>query len=280
VSVAVLIVNYHTYDELDRALTSVAPFLGAGDEVVVVDQASRPQALERIRARHPGVALHPIAENRGFAAGVNLAAQHSAAPYLLLLNPDAVMEGPVIRELEAWLAAHPDAGVVGPRVLDSDGGVQPSARRFPGWTAGLGGRSTWLTARFPRNWLSRRHLIGRDATVPTDADWIAGSCLMTPRAVFERAGGFDEAFFLYWEDADYCRRVAALGLRRVLLPHVRVRHAGGRSARNASAASIRAFHDSAYRLYRKHGGWVSRLAIPLAITALWLRREWMLRKKR
>ena len=128
------------------------------------------------------------------------------------------------------------------------------------------------------NWLSRRHLTAARPPRPIDVDWIAGSCLMTPRDVFERAGGFDEAFFLYWEDADYCRRVADLGLRRVLLPHVRVRHAGGRSAQRASATSIRAFHASAYRLYRKHGGTLSWLAIPLAVTALWLRREWKLRR--
>lgn len=277
-SVAVLIVNYHAYDELERALTSLEPFLAADDEVVVVDQASQADPLEAIRARHPRVHLHAVAENRGFAAGVNLAARQTSAPYLLLINPDAVMEGPVLRELEQWLQQHPDVGVVGPRVIDWDGTVQPSARRFPGWTAALGGRSTWLTARFPENWFSRRHLIGRDATDPVDADWIAGSCLMTPRRVFEEVGGFDESFFLYWEDADYCRRVADLGLRRVLVPHVRVRHAGGQSAERAQETSIRAFHDSAFRMYRKHAGRLSLLAIPLALMGLWLRREWKLRK--
>jgi GT2 family glycosyltransferase len=278
VSVAVLIVNYHAYDELERALTSLEPFLGSDDEVVVVDQASNAASLEALVSRHPRIRTHALADNRGFAAGVNLAARLSSAPHLLLINPDAVMEGPVIRVLEQWLEQHRDVGVVGPRVIDWDGAVQPSARRFPGWSAGLAGRSTWLSARFPRNWLSRRHLIGRDATEPVDADWIAGSCLMTPRHVFEQVGGFDESFFLYWEDADYCRRVADLGLRRVLVPHVQVRHAGGRSAGRSPETSIRAFHDSAYRMFRKHGGRLSWVAIPVAVLALWLRREWKLRK--
>jgi len=278
VSVAVLIVNYQSYAELARALDSLERFLGPDDEVVVVDQASRPERLEAIGARHPRVSLLPLPDNRGFAAGVNLAARHSASPYLLLMNPDAVMEGPVLRVLEAWFEAHPDTGVAGPRVLDADGSVQPSARRFPGWSAALGGRSTWLTARFPRNPWTRRHLIGRDASDPVDADWIAGSCLMTPRRVFERTGGFDESFFLYWEDADYCQRVADLGLRRVLVPTVHVRHAGGRSAQYARPAAIRAWHASAYRMYWKHAGPLSRLAAPLAAAALWLRCEWLLRR--
>jgi GT2 family glycosyltransferase len=278
VAVAVLIVNYHAYDELDRALTSLEPFLAPDDEVVVVDQDSQAGQLEGIRARHPRVHVQAIAENRGFAAGVNLAARQTSAAHMLLINPDAVMEGPVVRELERWLEQHPDVGVAGPRVLDWDGRVQPSARRFPSWSAALGGRSTWLTARFPKNWFSRRHLIGRDANTPVDADWIAGSCLMTPRRVFEQVGGFDESFFLYWEDADYCRRVANLGLRRVLVPHVHVRHVGGRSAGRAQETSIRAFHDSAFRLYRKHARRLSLVGIPIALVGLWLRREWKLRK--
>ena len=277
-AVAVVIVNYHTYVELERALTSLEPFLGSDDEVVVIDQASDAASLAKVVSQHPRVQTHALADNRGFAAGVNLAVRQSSAPYLLLINPDAVMEGPVIRVLEQWLEQHADIGVVGPRVVDWDGAVQPSARRFPSWSAALGGRSTWLTARFPKNWISRRHLIGRDATEPVDADWIAGSCLMTPRRVFEQVNGLDESFFLYWEDADYCRRVANLGLRRVLVPHVRVRHAGGQSAGRAEETSIRAFHDSAFHMYRKHARRWSWLAIPLALTGLWLRREWKLRK--
>src|SRR5206468_776311 len=148
-----------------------------------------------------------------------------------LLNPDTFIEGPVVDVLEGWLAAHPETAVAGPRVLNGDGSTQPSARAFPGFSTLFGGRSAWLTRRYPSNPWSRRNLIGLDASAPLDSDWLSGSCLMTRRDVFERLNGLDESFFLYWEDADYCWRVAALGLRRTYIPMVHVRHFCGGSAR-------------------------------------------------
>ncbi len=272
-SVAVLIVNFRVYQELDALLGSLEPFLDAGDEVVVFDQASDREALQRVADRHPRAQVIASDENVGFAAGVNAAARHTVSPYLLLLNPDALVENAVTRILESWLAAHPDTAVAGPRVLELDGRVQASARRFPGPSAAIAGRSTWLTRVFPQNWLSRRNLVALDARGPVDVDWLAGSCFMTRRDVFAALGGLDERFFLYWEDADYCRRVAALGWRRMYVPDATVRHFGGRSAALESPRAIRAFHAGAYRLYRKHATLWARPLLPIARAGLWLRGE-------
>jgi GT2 family glycosyltransferase len=276
--VAVLLVNYQVYEDLAQALASLEPFLRAEDEVVVVDQLSNPERLAVIQHRHPGVRFVPTTENVGFAAGVNLAARRSSAPNLLLLNPDTVLEGPAIETLERWLSHHPDTAIVAPRVLNSDNTVQASARRFPSLSTALAGRSTWLTRRFPGNWLSRRNLPAQLATTPMDVDWVAGSCLMTRRDVFDRLSGFDESFFLYWEDADYCHRATRSGWRCVYLPSVAVKHVGGRSAALNPAAAIRAFHQSAFRLYRKHAGPVGRLFAPLTRAGLWLRGEILARR--
>jgi GT2 family glycosyltransferase len=278
VATAVLIVNYRTYDALNRCLTSLAPHLAAGDEVIVVDYESDPRRLARAVEGSVSVVTLPRADNRGFAAGVNLAVAQSRAPFLLLLNPDTIVEGPVIRMLESWLTSHPDAGVAGPRVLNADGTVQPTARRFPGVTTLLGGRTTWLTRRFPKNWLSKRNLLGQDANAPVEVDWLSGACLMTRRDVFDKVGGFDESFFLYWEDADYCRRVAEAGLRSVYVPTAPVRHVGGASGQHDPANAIRAFHASAFRLYWKHASIAGRLAAPAARLGLWLRGEWLARR--
>ena len=139
---------------------------------------------------------HPSPENLGFAAAINRLAAASTAPFLLWFNPDAVVEGtaPVLDTLEAWLVAHPTVGCVGPRVLNEDGSVQASARRFPSWSTALGGRSTWLTRRFPNNMLSRHNLPARAADSPVTVDWLAGSCVMTRRDLFARLGGLDEGF--------------------------------------------------------------------------------------
>ena len=279
-SVAVLIVNYKGYDDLDRALASLTPVLTTDDEVAVVDQESDAAALERVLARYPQVIALPNAGNSGFAAGVNQASARTRAPFLLLLNPDAVCGGPVPRELEQWLATHPECGVAGPRVLDADGRIQESARRFPGPTTALAGRSTWLTKHFPGNWLTRRNLLAGDAHGPIAVDWLSGSCFMTRRDLFDRLGGLDEGFFMYWEDADYCRRVAALGLTCTYVPTVEVRHLAGRSAAFDREGSIRAFHASAYRLYRKHYGALGTVTGPLVRLALAARAELRVRQSR
>jgi GT2 family glycosyltransferase len=277
-AVAVLLVNYQVYDDLGRALGTLAPMLRPGDEVVVVDQASDPRRLADLQGKHPAVRFLPTARNEGFAAGVNAAARASSAPFILLLNPDAVVESPVMAELERWLTDHPETGVVGPRVLNEDGSIQASARRFPGVSTAFGGRSTWMTARFPGNWLSRRNLPARDAVGPVEVDWVAGSCLMTRRQLFEALGGFDESFFLYWEDADYCCRAASLGWRTVYLPTVAVRHAGGRSAARDPVPAIRAFHESAFRFHVKHAGPLGRLFAPLTRLALIMRSALLARR--
>jgi len=278
VATAVLIVNYRTYDALNRCLASLAPYLVADDEVVVVDYESDERQLARALDGSVPVVTVRRPDNRGFAAGVNLAVAQSRAPFLLLLNPDTIVEGPVIRMLESWLTLHPDVGVAGARVLNGDGTVQRTARRFPDVTTLLGGRTAWLTRRFPENWLSRRNLLAPGASTPVEVDWLSGACLMTRREIFDTIGGFDESFFLYWEDADYCHRVAAAGFRRVYVPTPPVRHLVGASAHGDPASAIRAFHASAFRLYWKQASFVGRLAAPVVRAGLWLRGEWLARQ--
>ena len=273
-----LVVNYHVYEELDGALASVERFLRPGDEVVVVDQESEAGRAEEVGRKHPRVTFVPTEHNVGFAAGVNLAARASTASHLLFLNPDSVMDDPVIERLERYLVDHPAVGVVGPRVLNQDGTIQASARRFPGVTTALAGRSTWLTRRFPRNWLSQWNLPARDTAAPMAVDWIAGSCLMTRRSLFDALNGLDESFFLYWEDADFCRRVVDRGWQCVYLPVGSIRHTGGRSTASSPGPAIRAFHASAFRLYEKHAGLLGRVLAPLVRFALWSRGEWLARQ--
>ena len=279
VAVSVLIVNFRVYDDLDRSLSTLEPLLADDDEIIVVDNESDPAKLGTLIDRHPQVRPVPNQQNAGFAAGVNAAARQARHQCLLVMNPDTIARGPIVRGLEAWLRDHPDTGVVGPRVFNPDGSVQPSARRFPGLTTAIGGRSSWLTERFPNNWATRRNLLGLVGDDPIDVDWIAGSCFMTTRAAFDAVGGFDESFFLYWEDADYCRRLKAKGLKSTYVPAVSVQHTGGRSSELVPRLAIRSFHHSALRLYLKHGGLFTRLTAPLAMAAMRLRMEWQMRRR-
>jgi N-acetylglucosaminyl-diphospho-decaprenol L-rhamnosyltransferase len=273
VSVSVLIVNFRTYDELACCLDSLLPWLERDDEVIVVDYVPDPVALARIRAHHPEARFITESVNLGFAAGVNEAARLARGKYLLVLNPDTLVPGPVPKALAAWLDGHSDIAVAGPRIENDDGSVQPSARRFPGASTLLGGRSTWLTRHFPNNWFTRRNLVAREAVSDARVDWVSGACLMTRAVVFKLVGGFDEGFFLYWEDADYCRRVAQTGSGVAFVPSVTVRHTAGRSARHDVGRAIRAFHRSAFRLYWKHTGGFGRLAAPIVWLVLKARAE-------
>jgi len=275
---SVVIVNFRAYEDLERCLQSIDPQLRPGDEVIVLDNESQPSRAADVVRRFPIATIIPSDVNLGFAAGVNIAARHARNPYLLLLNPDTVVEGPVLVVLEEYLASHPDTAVVGPRVVNGDGSIQPSARAFPGFSTLLGGRSAWFTRKYPDNPWARRNLLGLDAREPLRVDWLSGSCLMTRRDVFERLGGFDESFFLYWEDADYCRRVADLGLHRTYLPSVSVRHFGGGSARYNLARAIREFHKSAYLLHCRQSGLAGRVGAPLVRAGLFVRGELRVRR--
>jgi len=280
VPVAVLIVNYKAYSCLTACLSSLWPWLNPGDEVAVVDWESEEARLAPLRDSFPDVRWMPRPDNRGFAAGVNLAAEATVAPVLLLLNPDTLVEGPVVRGLEQWLADHPRCAVAGPRLLDEDGQVQASARRFPGLSTALGGRTSWLSRRFPDNWFARRNLVTRVTGAYQVVDWLAGSCLATPRTVFTEVGGLDEGFFLYWEDADYGWSVTQRGYECHFVPSIAaVRHAGGASAARVPERAIRAFHRSAARLYRKHVR-LARVSGPFVDAGLWLRGEYLVWSQR
>jgi GT2 family glycosyltransferase len=275
---SVLIVNFRAYEDLERCLQSVDGQLRPGDEVIVIDNESQPARAAAVGRKFPVATIIPSEANLGFAAGVNIAAGHARNPFLLLLNPDTVVEGPLIVVLEEYLSRHPDTAVVGPRVVNGDGSIQPSARAFPGFSTLLGGRSAWFTRKYPDNPWARRNLLGLDARAPLRVDWLSGSCLMTRRDVFERLGGFDESFFLYWEDADYCRRVATLGLHRTYVPSVSVRHFGGGSARYNLARAIREFHKSAYLLHRRQSGLAGRVGAPVVRAGLYVRGELRVRR--
>lgn len=268
--VSALVVNYHAYDELDACLTSLGR-QRPGVEVIVVDQDTREGQRRILERRHRDVQWIPQTTNSGFAAGVNLAAQHASGSYLYLVNPDAVVAPDAVDALAAWLEDHPRVAVVGSLVLDPDGSIQGSARRFPGvWTL-FGGRTAWMTRRFPRNPFTRRNILtGPHVREPIEVDWVSGASMMIRRRAFDLVGGMDEGFFLYWEDADFCKRLRDEGLITAYHPGPSVMHLGGRSA-GASSRSVIAFHRSAYRYFRKHAGAVGLVASPLVCVALTLR---------
>jgi GT2 family glycosyltransferase len=269
-AVSVIIVNYRSYTDLRACLTALTA--GASNlpyDVIIVDQESDAAEASKIRSAFPAITLVPKSQNTGFAAGVNSGARVATGHHLLLLNPDTVVGPDLLPTLAGWLNTHRSVAIVGPRIFNADESLQPSARRFPGPTTGLGGRTGLLTRIAPGNWFSRRNLDWSRSSEPVDVDWVSGACMMIRRESFEMVGGMDEGFFLYWEDADLCRRLLLKGYRTMYVPMVSATHVGSRASRHAPARSLVAFDRSAFRYYWKHSGLVGRACAPIVRALLW-----------
>ena len=221
----------------------------------------------------------PRADNLGFAVGVNLAAARDPVALSAAPQPGHRDRHALVRVLESWMVAHPEVGVTGARVFNANGSVQPSARRFPDLTTLFGGRSTWLTSRFPSNWFSRRNLVGLDSDVPVDVDWISGRLFHDVQERVRSHARFRRGL------------LPVLGGCRLLSPRRRRRLppdvcANGVSAprrrlgpADSLARAIRAFHRSAFRMYWKHASWLGRLPAPAIWAGLWLRGEIKIRRE-
>jgi GT2 family glycosyltransferase len=211
VDLSVVIVSYNSGPELRQALQSIAEDAGGlAWEAIVVDNASPDDSATVVAAYGPPVRL--------------------------------------IAELEA----NPACAIAGPRILDPDGSVQGSARGDPDMLTGLFGRTGPLRRLLPSLGPSTRNVVTdrADASSPgVVVDWLSGACMLVRRAAFDAVGGFDERYFMYWEDADLCRRLRARGLHVRYVPRAVAVHRVGQSSRTARESSIRAFHASAYLYY-------------------------------
>jgi GT2 family glycosyltransferase len=254
---AAILVNYNAGQELERALRSIADeMIGQSWQGIVVDNASSDGSASRVTPFGANVRLLSNHENVGFARGVNQGLAVTTAPYVLIMNPDCRLMAGAMAALRAVLDAHPRCAIAGPRVLNPDGSVQGSARGDPNMLTGLFGRTTMLRRLAPFLSISRRNVVVdeaiRSGQQSVDVDWLSGACMLARRAALDAVNGFDERFFLYWEDADLCRRLRAKGYHVRYVPTAAAIHRVGQSSRTARASAIRAFHRSAYVYYATH----------------------------
>ena len=254
--VTAIVVNFNAGDELRDALTSIARELAGRDwEGFVVDNASQDGSAAIAQEFAPAVTLVRNTANIGFGRAVNQALAQARAPFVLIMNPDCRLEPGAMAALEGEMSHQPQCAIAGPRILDPDGSVQGSARGDPDMFTGFFGRSTALRRLLP--WLpaARRNVV--DVSVPAGGpslavDWLSGACVLSRREALLAEGGFDERYFLYWEDADLCRRLRTRGYEIRYVPTATAVHRVGLSSRTARAPSVRAFHDSAYLYYATH----------------------------
>jgi GT2 family glycosyltransferase len=253
--ITLITVTYECRELVRAMLASLADATrGRSAELIVVDNASSDRVVEFIRAEWPAVRVIEMGENAGFARANNRGITSARGRYVMLLNPDTVADAGAISALADFLDAEPRAGVVAPRLVGSDLRDQGTARAFPTAAAAIFGRRSLLTKIFPRNRWSRRYLSGRERSdvAPFEVDWVSGAAMMVRREAIDRIGGLDEKFFMYWEDADWCRRIKEAGYGVFCVPGSRIVHHEGGSSRGWPPRQLRAFHQGAFRYYLKH----------------------------
>ena len=277
-SISIVVVSFNAREHLSRCLSSVYEKQAGDFEVIVVDNASRDGSAGLVAERFPTATLIQNSANLGFAAAANAGARSAGGAVIVFLNPDCQLDDDAFSAPAAYLRGHEDVGALGIKVLDPDGKLQLSVRRFPGLSASLFNRYSVLTKWFPRNPISRRYLMTTwDHGSISDVDWVSGACLITTRATLDRLGFFDEHFFWGFEDVDFCQRVHRAGLRVVYFPETSVRHEIGASARTAPVQALIARHKGMWRYYRRYlshgpvidglvfGGIVARCALQVAV---------------
>jgi N-acetylglucosaminyl-diphospho-decaprenol L-rhamnosyltransferase len=245
---SVLIVNYASWPLTVRCVESLYQTGYEDLEVVVVDNdCVEPPELP------PGVRLIRNPENLGFARASNRGIAATSGDLVVLINPDSLVEGGFFEKVGAFFGENPSVGIAGPRILDEDGELQLSARREISPVSGLLGRTSLLTRLFPKSSLVKRQFPAvTSLEAPTNVDWVSGACMVLRRSAVEQVGAFDERFFMYFEDADLCRRAREADWSVSYLPHVEVVHETGGSSRSRPKA-IWLLHKSAFLYHRKHG---------------------------
>ena len=269
-ALSIIIVSWNVRDLLRSCLASIASHRDALPlQVIVVDSASADGTPEMVAAEYPWVELVASPENIGFPAGNNLGFKYASHPYLFLLNPDTEVVGDALTTLVSFLETNPGIGVVGPQLLNPDGSVQSSRRRFPTLaTAFL--ESTWLEPLAPRRILNRYHLRDRRDDEQTEVDWLTGAALVTRREVIAQVGGLDPGYFMYSEELDWCRRVRDAGWRILYLPSAKVIHHAGKSSEQAVTARHVNFQRAKLRYFRLYHGWLAATVLRIYLLASYL----------
>lgn len=271
VRITVCIVAWNVKEDLLTCLRSLfSAAKGVSVEVIVVDNASADGTVDAVREEFPLVQLICNDSNLGFAAATNQAMAAGAGRFLLLLNPDTVLPEGALGELLEVADAHPEAGIVAPKLLNPDGTLQHSCRRFPTPAAALF-RHTVLGRLFPNNrWAAEYIMADWPHGEVREVDWVSGACMLVRRELYEEIGPLDEGFFWGCEDVDYCLRAHRAGWKVLYAPSPAIVHRIGASSDQRPARTVIDFHRSMQRLYRKHFA-RSPVDATLMWGAVWLR---------
>lgn len=280
IDLSVIIVNWNTASMTLECLESLyANTAACRVEVIVVDNGSQDGSADRIIQTFPNVTLIRNRDNRGFAAASNQGIETAQGGYLLLLNSDTIVCDGVLERLIACLDDHPEVGIVGPRLVDGEGRLQLSARKFPTLRSALF-EALHLHMLFPRSRVFGDQLLSWwDHRAERSVDFVEGSSLLVRRVVVDQIGLLDTGYFMYSEDVDWCWRARRAGWTVAYLPEASIIHLGGGSGYRRSPKLALEACKSKIRFHEKCYGATSASLLKFILllgAALRLARLWML----
>ena len=269
----ILYVNYNSSNVLIQSISSIINSKDSYQKNIFIWDNNSKDNVDEIKKIFPDVTLFKSKKNLGFAKGINRLLKYTRSTYQVILNPDTLITNDFLGKSVAYLEANQQLGILGPKILNVDGTIQGSARSFPTPLTSLFGRNSPITKLFPNNSITAKNILTAKNGIqnPTIVDWISGACMVVRKEAILSIGGFDEQFFLYWEDADLCKRIKMTGWDVVYFPESQVVHYVGESSNTRPIFANYQFHKSCHQLFEKHAKWPLSIISPVAGIALMLR---------
>ncbi len=251
---SIIVVNYNVRPFLESAIVSIQKAMkGIKGEIFVVDNASDDGSVAMVKSKFPKVVLISCKKNLGFAAANNLALRKSRGTYILLINPDTIVQENTLRTMMDFFEQNHDVGLAGCKILNPDGTLQLACRRsFPTpWVAFT--KIVGLSALFPNTKIfGRYNLTYLNPSETYEVDAVSGSFMFLRRAVSEKVGGLDEQFFMYGEDLDWCYRIQQAGWKIFYVHSTQIIHYKGESVKRSDVDELKLFYNAMHLFVRKH----------------------------
>ncbi|MFA5954522.1 MAG: glycosyltransferase family 2 protein [Patescibacteria group bacterium] len=266
--IGIIVVTWNSRATIEHCLASIPTALASGEavSVVVVDNNSNDGTREWLSGQSQLTKVILNDENFGFARACNKGAKAlKECEYLIFLNPDTVLHAHALDELITFFKEQPFAGILGPKIVNADGSLQPSVRTFPSVTS-MVLNLLKIEYFFPRLLSLRRYMMTSFSYATLrEVDQVMGACFAVRRSVFETLGGFDEKFFIWFEEVDFCRRAMSEGWLIFFVPWAVITHERAASFKQKNQLWRQWFFSkSARRYFRKHHSFLSALVVAVA----------------
>ncbi len=253
--VSVCIVNLNAKKHLDKCIKTIPKAIGLYEyEIIVVDNNSKDGSRNFIKKNFPLVSLLVNYYNDGYTRAINKALKKSLGNYKVVLNPDTILMPNSIGLLIKFLKENDSIGIVGPKVINNDGSFQPSCKRGIARPYAVFSYFFGLSKLFPKNRkFAEYHLSYLDHNEINEVNGVSGSCMVFRENVINDIGFFDEQYFAYQEDSDFCLRAQENGWKIYYNPNSIIKHLGGQGGANSVPfKAIFEWHNSYYKYYFKH----------------------------